>query len=277
MKKISIIRRHKYDVSYKYTLLTIFLVVVFSLASMAGVNLILRAREHQLLSEHGEIMVENAISEWQKRENISIEQMEDVVNCWGESKMIAHTPVNRQISMEEAVKASKVWLTRMNFISYNWDEDEKTQIHSVRATLGAQKELEEVQIKPYYSFWKVSITGHSLGAVLYVNAVTAQVWWAKLTFYEDLPEEMPYWKLKEFIELSGLEPYYKGAVHNEEGTEATWKAEESRLYAWMDFLYLQANGYRKDPTGGDEDVINEDVIMRERIQLNIGWSVRKED
>lgn len=280
MKKISIKKRHKEknnSVSYQYSVLTIFLAVVFSLGSMAGVNLILRAREHQLLSEHGEIMAETEISEWQKRANISIAQMEEVVSSWGESKMIAHNPVNKQISMEEAVKAGKVWLTRMGFIGYKWDEEEKTPISSVYAILGAQKELEEVRIEPYYSFWKVNISGQSLGAVLYVNAVTAQVWWAELTLYEDLPKELPYWKLKDVIEFSGLEPYYKGAVRNEEETEATWNVKDSRLYAWMEFSHREGRGYKKEITGGDEEVINDDVIMRESVQLNMGLATRKED
>lgn len=277
MKKLSWNKRQIHiPFSNKYTVLTMFLVVVFSLASMAGMNLILRAREHQLLSAHGEITTGNAIYEWQKRENISIAQMEEAISNWEEYKMIAHTPVNRQISMEEAVKAGKVWLTRMKFVGYNWEEDANTQIHSVHATLGAQKELEEIQIHPYYSFWKVNISGHSLGAVLYINAVTAQVWRAELTFYENLPEEMPYWKLKEFIELSGINPHYEGAVRNEEGTKATWEVEDSRLYAWMDFSYREANGYRKELTGIDKDVINDDVIMRECVQLNMGLKVRQE-
>lgn len=264
MKKISINNRHK------YTILTMLLTVIISLGSMAGVNLILRARERQFLSEQGEMLAETTTNEWQKHETISIEQMEEAISCWDESNMIAHAPVNRQISMEEAVKAGKVWLTQMDFIGYRLAEDEKSEVRSVYATLGSQKELKELQINPYYSFWKVNISGNSLDAILYVNALTAGVWRAELTFYEDLPEEMPYWKLKDYIELSGLKPYYKGAVCNEEGTEATWKIEDSQLYAWMDFSYRDARGYRKNLTGIDNVVINKDVITRENIRINIG-------
>lgn len=263
MKKISIPKRHK------YTILTMFLTAIISLGSMAGVNLILRAREDQLLSEQGEMLAETTTNGWQKHEIISIEQMEEALSCWDKSNMIAHNPVHRQISMEEAVKAGKVWLTQMDFIGYRFDEDEKSQVRSVYATLGSQKESEEVLVNPYYSFWKVNISGRSLDAILYVNAVTAQVWQAELTFYEDLPEQMPYWKLKDFIELSGLEPYYKGAVCNKEGTEASWKIADSRLYARMDFSYRDARGYRKNLTGVDNVAINKDVITRENIRLNI--------
>ena len=82
--------------------------------------------------------------------------------------------------------------------------------------------------------------------------------------------------MKEFIELSGIKPHYEGAVPNEEGTKATWEVEDSRLYAWMDFSYREANGYRKKLTGIDKDVINDDVIMRECVQLNMGLKVRQE-
>ena len=44
--------------SYKYTILTLFLALVFAFGSMAGMNLILRAKERQLLTERGRAIVE---------------------------------------------------------------------------------------------------------------------------------------------------------------------------------------------------------------------------
>lgn len=263
--------------TYKYTILTVLLTVIFSLGSMAGLNFILRAKEHQLLSKHGENMAESVVREWQKPKTLSLEQIEEVVRSCSEYKqMTVHDPVIGQISMAEAVNAGKVWLTQMNLQGYDWESDEETQIRSVYATLGTPDESIDVQVNPYYSFWKVHLSSRSMKIVLYINAVTANVWQAELTIYDNPPERMPYWKLKEFLELSGLTPNYKGAIRNEEETSAVWYEKDSRLCARMDFSYRNDNGYRKDLPDLDEEIVNENLMTRENAQIIMKLAIREE-
>ncbi len=220
----------------RYTILTMLLAVAISLGSMACLNLILRAREGWLLSANGAILAGSMVNEWQKRQNISVRQIEEVIKSWDKG-MTAHDPVNGQISMEEAIRAGRAWFTKMDLEEYDRERDEKARIHSAYAMLRTLEEPAKAEEKPYYSFWEVRLSGGSVEAVLYVNAVTAGVWQAKVKFHDNLPEEMPYWKLKSFMEFNGLTPYYKGAARNEEGTKAVWEDEDSRLCARMEFAY----------------------------------------
>lgn len=50
--------------SYKYTILTLSLVLIFAFGSMAGMNLIIRAKERQFLTESGRTEVELPVREW---------------------------------------------------------------------------------------------------------------------------------------------------------------------------------------------------------------------
>ena len=264
MKKIS-----------KYTVLTVVLAVVFSLGSVEGMNLILRLREHQLLYKNREIVAEDIGSDWQERESISVDMIEDVVRSW-DNRMIVHAPVKGQISMQEAVKAAKTWLTQMDLEGYDWGEDTESQIGSVYATLGTLGEPEEVQTQPYYSFWKVQLSSRSMEAILYVNAVTAGIWRSEVRIYENLPESMPYWKLRDFLEFNKLDPYYKGAVYNEEGTRAVWEDGNSWLCARMGFVQREGSGYRKTLADFDEELIGEVGIQRKSVFMIMKLAVREE-
>lgn len=105
----------------KYTALTLFLAVVFSFGSMAGMDYILLTRERQLLTESGRAVVETPVRAWQEpdrngemensessdkeRYALTTEQMEGVLAYWKEHTGITvHNPVTGQISMDEAVK-----------------------------------------------------------------------------------------------------------------------------------------------------------------------------
>lgn len=251
--------------TYKYTVITVILAAAFSLGSMAAVNLMLQAKEGQLLSENGEIVTGKAVWEWQKKENLTVEQVEEVVSRWKESmEMTVQNSVSGQISMEEAVRAGKEWLVKMELgDEWNWENEwewgvnghgikkkETEEIYSVDATLGAmtKEEFAEEQ-QPYDSFWKVQFSNLSMQAFLYVNAVTGRVWRAEVTLYEGLPGMMPYWKLKDFIELSGLEPYHRGAIKNEDETEAVWDVADSRLCAKMEISSADHLNYRERSLG----------------------------
>lgn len=266
MKKIS-----------KYTVLTVVLAVVFSLGSVEGMNLILRLREHQLLYKNREIVAEDIGSDWQERESISVDMIEDVVRSWHDGiGMAVHAPVKGQVSMQDAVKAAKTWLTQMDLEGYDWGEDADSQIGSVYATLGTLGDPEEVRTQPYYSFWKVQLSSRSMEAILYVNAVTAGIWRSEVRIYENLPESMPYWKLRDFLEFNKLEPYYGGAVYNEEGTRAVWEEGNSWLCARMGFVQREGSGYRKTLADFDEELIGEVGIQRKSVFMIMKLAVREE-
>ena len=249
---------------YKYTVITVILAVAFSLGSMAAVNLMLQTKEGQLLSENGEIVTGKAVWEWQKQETLTVEQVEAVVSRWKKSmRMTVQNPVSGQISMEEAVKSGKEWLSQMELEEYEWEDErdwetdgygfkkkETEEIYSLDATLGAmtQERFAKVQ-QPYDSFWKVQLSNRSLQAFLYVNAVTGRVWKAEVTLYEGLPGMMPYWKLKDFIELSGLQPHHRGAIRNKDETEAVWDVADSRLCAKMKISRADHLNYRERRLG----------------------------
>ena len=128
--------------SYKYTILTLFLALVFAFGSMAGMNLILRAKERQLLTERGRAIVEAPVRSWQGQESgedgetdeesgsigyaLTTGQVEEILSCWNNrTGVTVHNPVSGQISMEEAIKEGKKWLVEME-IGENGLEDTET-------------------------------------------------------------------------------------------------------------------------------------------------------
>lgn len=223
--------------TYKYTILTMFLAFVFAVGSMEGMNVILQAKEKHLLAEGGKFETETPVLEGQEQDSLKAEQIEEVVSCWDGSNAIAvsiHHPVSEQISMEEAIKEGREWLSEMGMEGDMKESGE--EISSVSAILGT---LNQNNSKPYYSFWMLKISNSSMEASLYVNAVTGKVWIADILLYENPLQKMPYWKLEHFIELSGLQPSSAGAVRNQEGTQAVWEIDDSRLCGKMDFSYSQ--------------------------------------
>ena len=134
-------------------------------------------------------------------------------------------------------------------MGFGRDGQEK-EVRSVYATLGiaSQEESTAVQLEPYYSFWKVEFSSHSMQTILYVNAITGKVWGADITLYESFPEEMPYEKLRSFAELSGLEFSDYNVAKNQEETQVILGIDGSHLYAKMEFQHLQS-GYLNNGNG----------------------------
>lgn len=242
--------------SHKYTLITVFLSFVFTLGSMAGMNLILKARERQFLTESGRTVVEAPIRVWQEqraeedneentgkdRYTLSTRQIEEAIVNWGKSeKMIIHNPVTGQISMEEAIQAGNQWLTDMGMedIGINQNADPYLTNAILCTSFPVDKELTGMPPELYYSFWEVQLSNPSFGAVLYVNAVNGMVMNAEIILYEDLPEKIPYEKLSRFVELSGLKAHGENPLKNTEGTKAILEIEDSYLWAEMDFQHSQ--------------------------------------
>lgn len=274
--------------TYKYTIFTMFVALVFSFGIMLGMNFILRTGEKKILTEKGKAVVEMPVREWQGQEAdivgknkgildkdnpLTIEQIEDVVSHWNRcTVMTVHNPVNGQISMESAIKAGEEWIAEIGI----GQEVHEKEVHSVYATLGiaVQEEYTAIQLEPYYSFWKVEFSSHSMQATLYVNAVTGTVWGADITLYESFSVEMPYEKLRSFAELSGLEVSDSDVAKNLEGTQAILGIDSSHLCAKMEFRHLQsgklnkANGESREPDSGGEMLYGESINIIFTLNLN---------
>lgn len=277
--------------SYKYTILTLFLAVVFVLGSMKSMNLILQTRERQFLSESGRVVVEAPVRTWQEQDSsievangensqegyvLTAEQMEEVISSWDERMAVIHSPVNGQISMEAAMKAGEEWLAEMGLT-----EDFDAETHSMYARLSTtvRRESVEVQLEPYYSFWVVQYSSQSMMAFFYINAVTGRVWNADVTMYEDLPEEVPYEKLSLFAELSGLQISGADVVFkNEDGTQAALIAEDSPLCAEMKFYHSQTGypytGYGEEGSLGYDSGTG--TLDRESVSIIFKLAVSKD-
>ncbi len=268
--------------SYKYTILTLFLALVFAFGSMAGMNLILRAKERQLLTERGRAIVEAPVRSWQGQESgedgetdeesgsigyaLTTGQVEEILSCWNNrTGVTVHNPVSGQISMEEAIKEGKKWLVEME-IGENGLED--TETYSVSATLGiaTQKVSVGVQSEPYHSFWTVQFSDSSMYVVLHLNAVTGKVWNADITLYEDMPEGIPYEKLEHFVELSGLQIINTDIIKNQEGTQAMLRIDDSHIFAEVKFQTYD----------GKEVIDDNEVLHYEKVRIIYALTIGKE-
>lgn len=280
--------------TYKYTVLTVVLAIVFSFGSMAGMNLILKARERQLLTKSGRSVVEVPVQTnvgQEKDQNfnkdrgtLTIEQIEQVVSLWdGPDEVVVHNPANGQISMGEAIRAGQEWLINMGMEVERKDNDEVHQYATlstaVRESSEEEDDNEDVQTAPYNSFWRVQFYSSSLEAFLYVNAVTGQVWSADIILYDDFPKEIPSKKLRDFVELCGLK------VSGSESEEELWQPsyswmerveiENSKLIAEMQFMRSQTgypgSGY------GKEGLLNfrSKILYKENVnivfKLSLDW------
>ncbi len=262
---------------YKYTIITLFLALVFSFGSMTGMDFIMKAKERRLLEEGGSVFPNNSVMEWQERDGLTMEEMERVINLWENSaKLTAHNPVWGQISMEQAVKDGKDWLNEMNLVIDENGSFIKIDSGSVSAVLEMAEQQERDITQPQYSFWKVEFSNQVIEVYLYVNAVTGKVWFADITLFEYLPEQMPYWKLKDFVELAGLQASYKGATKNLEETEALWEIENSQVYAKMEFLHTlgRSSDSRMDEK---EQPAAERIDLKESVNIKFKLTTGKDD
>lgn len=278
--------------TYKYTILILFLAVAFVFDSMEVMNLILRTRERQFLSESGRVVVEAPVRAWQEQNNdedgeysgysnnkrytLSIEQVEDVINCWNERMAVTvHNPVNDQISMEEAVKVGEEWLAEMGMEEYGQEGDIGSCFRNAMLGVAKQSTSGEAQLESYYSFWIMNFSNQSMNVILYLNAVTGNVWSAEIVLYEDLPEEMPYEKLKYFAELSGLQATGANIVVNQEGTQAIMPIDSSKIYAEMEFRHSQT-GYLYTNYGDGLLDYNEDTLHMENVIITFKLTISKD-
>lgn len=233
--------------TYKYTFLTMFLALTFIFGSMAGMNFILYIREEQFLSESGVTVAESPVRPWQgwgeepdekedgERYPLTTVQVREAMESWNKrlGEML-HDPVEGQISMEEAVREGEEWMLSMG-IGKTWGAVDGLKFVKAALGVGRQKGSADVKLEPYYSFWTVYFSGSYADAVLYLNAVTGRVWKAEVLLYDNFPEELPYEKLGQFVEMAGL-PVTDGVAEiNEEKTQAVLVVEDGLLYAGLDY------------------------------------------
>lgn len=245
----------------KYTFLTLFLAFIFIFCSIVGMNYILHFREKQLLTESGKVIVESPVRAWYGRESdvenenvhnekymLTEEQIVDVISYWNSREMeLLHNPVDGQISMEEAIQTGESWLVEMGVVEGNGQEAEHLT-DSVKATLalGGHAEDSGKQFEPYYSFWRVEFSNQSRNVIVYVNAVSGNVWRAEVTLYQKFSEKTPFEYLSLFLEMAGFEnAKTESPVVNENGTQAVLEIEDSLLYGKAEYCYIpfKGNGY----------------------------------
>lgn len=223
---------------YKYTFLSLLFAVLFIIGSMAATNTILKFRETYLLTERGGIKAELPVREWEGGENsdaandkkisLSMKQVEEAVKNWNNRIGVTlHEQVAGQISMGEAIENGKKWLAGMGF------GDGKEEVSfSVRAELGVGRQKEDAgEREAYFSFWTVTYSNQSMNAVLYLNAVTGNIWGAEIKLYEGKPKKSSDDRLQIFVKLAGLEAaedvsYTVGL----EGNKTAIEIKESQLY-----------------------------------------------
>ena len=231
---------------YKYTFVSLIFAALFIFGSMTAMNHILRIRETRLLTESGRVEVESPVRAWENWEDneespvsedigseryiLNMEQVEDVIKCWNNrTNIIIHDPVAGQISMEEAIKVGNNWLIEMKI-----EKDMNIMSYSVNAELGVGRQMEYAgeKLEAYYSFWTVKYSSQSMSAILCINAVIGKVWSAEIAYYGNLAEELPYERLRLFVELAGLRTSDdKSAIVEHGGDKTEITINESRLYA----------------------------------------------
>lgn len=228
-------------------------VVLFLMGSMAAANDILRLREKRLLSERGGIKVESPVRVWESGENsnegvdgidtsdkknsLSMEQAMEAVKSWNDRIGVTlHEQVAGQISMEEAIEHGKKWLDGMGI----GDGNEEGSF-GINAELGVGRQKEDTQEREaYFSFWIVTYFNQSMNAVLYLNAVTGNVWGAEIKLYEEQSKKMPDDRLQLFVQWAGFqaEDAISPAMDSKETTSEV-KIKESQLYA-QEMSYVMA-------------------------------------
>lgn len=268
--------------TYKYTFLTLFLAFIFIFGSIVGMNGILHLREKQLLTESGKVIVESPVRAWHGGESneeseksmLTEEQIADVIRCWNDREMeLIHDPVEGQISMETAIQTGEKWIEEMGVSKGNGQGTDLLP-YSVKAVLsvGGQKGDAGKQLEPYYSFWTVEFSNQSRKIVLYVNAVTGNIWIAKVTLYDDFSENMQYEDLLLFVKIAGFTDYNaESIVLNKDGTQAILEMENSLLYGQAEYSYIPfyGKGYYDIQENGD----NQGEIIFEQGYMEVTYEI----
>lgn len=248
--------------THRYTLFSLLAAFVFIFGSMAGMNLILKTRERQLLTQRGTAVVESPIQVWEAMENtgegkngtagrytLTESQMENaLINWMAQSEWRLHDPVEGQLSMEDAIQCGENWLVEMGYARKN-----RGKPWSVRATLGVPVSgwVPQEQLAPYHSFWVINVSDTELEAELVINAVTGQVWEAMVKQYDGITEESAGEVLPLFMEMTGVDINAADReIVTSDGSRAYVKLEGSRLYGVVEMQQRQSDRVVVSEMGG---------------------------
>lgn len=193
---------------------------------------------------------------------LSSGQIADAVISWNNrSSDVLHSPVQGQISMETAIDKSKEWLKTMGVASVNMTDesvnmtDEKyaasravssdvkdadTFVYATLSSAATEKDNKKDKIseqaEPYYSFWTVQFEDEEMSAVLYINAVTGNVWGATVNEeYDSVTKEPSYDKVELFWNLAGMQVSASDWLNiSEKDTRAIYESNKELVYAVMD-------------------------------------------
>lgn len=193
----------------KWLFLTLLLVAVFILFSMFLGHKLIKTRENTLLSGRGTIKQDSPVNGGlinKKREKVVLtpEEVQAIMKNWDmRIGVVVHEPVEGQITMSEAVKAVDEWLLKMGIsdgiLSGNSTVYSSLSIARIK---GEKPEL----LSPTYSFWEVVVNGDELAGTFYVNAVTGQIFEARIILRSEITGVTKAQLLKSFIRLAGLKP-----------------------------------------------------------------------
>ena len=243
-----------------------------------------KREQNTFLNESGITTVQNPVKAWQeiadneadsnsKNDNstevLSNEQIEDAVNSWNNRKAdVLHSPVEGQISMEEAIDNGKEWLNDMEagiaekyYINETGEEayvvskslsaasDTVAYATLSYALAGTGDKQDEISkpAEPYNSFWTVRLEISDFIAVLYVNAVTGNVWGAELSEKYDPGEFKPdYNKIEKFWKLAGMESSDSDWLNiSEKDSKVIYESVAEPVYAVMDYKSHVISDYTK--------------------------------
>ncbi len=226
---------------YGYTCLTLLLSGMVVLGSMCGMKQILERRTGQLLTERGEAVVQSFVFEEPEPDNgLTLEQARGAIKSWNNRTLeMVHDPVERQLSMEQAVNRGNEWLTVMGVGASGTRTAENLELRSAVLSIGMQDGQEQEVRYPYDSFWTLQYTGAAMDATLYLNAVTGGVWDAEVRLYDAALDKTLRESLEIFVELTEL-PFSK-TVRSMEKVDRGYVVmyREEGFFAWVEMREVE--------------------------------------
>lgn len=250
----------KKGIGYLHCAIAILSAIFFAFGSMWLVDEMFLRLEEKMLSESGQLSEGasgaefNALGDSAPSTTLTEEQILQALKNWHTAKnTVTHSPEKNQLSMDEAIQAGEEWISAMSEQGILPDKDFFTQAgygaydeygeytgsigKNIVAILSAgfQDEEELAEIEPYYSFWNLVFDYGIISVELDINAVTGQVWYARV--YPDevflSPDEMKE-ALYQFARMAGM-PLDSDAEVNELESSTVLVAHEpdSKLGAFM--------------------------------------------
>ena len=222
------------------TILGVLLVCVLVVCELLLMRNLLNKRQEILLSQNGIIYASENRPSGTENENIqntvlSAEELIKVVESLeigGVGKL--HEPTANQLTMKEAIEEGEKWLKLFyDELGFAFDDEAYSKI---AAKLCEKPHVmdQSVLSDDYFSYWVIEYQGNDMEAVLYMNAVTAQVLWVKIITYPvdiDLMNANKGNVLRSYAESLQLDDDYFVKVGDD---SAVLTFKNSGLYAFLE-------------------------------------------